>query len=201
MTARLLAVLLALVLVPAARSAPAPKSSGEDDVPYKSAKVGDFATYKMTTKVAGIGVDGEVTQTVSAKSDKEMTIKTATKLAAGGMDVPTSEQEGTIDLTKPFDPIKSGFMGQGAAAGAAPTCEKLEEGKEKLNVAGKEYEATWTTYKVKVNAGAQQFEADVKIWSSTKFSFYMLKTEMTADIGGMKMEMTMELSEVGTKGK
>lgn len=202
MNARRLAAILALVLITAAQSAPAPKSRAEDEVPYKSAKVGDFATYKLATKVAGISLDGVVTQTVSAKSDKEITIKTASKLAAGGMDVPSPEQESMIDLTKPFDPIKSGFLGQGAAAGgAAPSCEKLKEGKEKLNVAGKEYEATWTTYKINMNAGGQAFEGEMKVWSSTKFSFYMLKTEMSVDIGGMKMEMTMELTEVGTKGK
>jgi hypothetical protein len=202
MNARRLAAILALVIVPAARSAPAPKSSGGDDAPYKSVKVGDFATYKMTTKVAGISVDGVMTQTVTAKSDKEVTIKTAAKVAANGMDVPTPEQESTIDLTKPFDPLKSGVLGPGAApGGAAPTYEKLKDGKEKLTVAGKEYEATWTTYKFNMNAGGQQLEAEMKVWSSTRFSFYMLKTEVTMDLGGMKMDMTMELTEVGAKGK
>ncbi len=201
MNARLLAAILALVIVPAARSAPGPKSSGEDETPYKSAKVGDYATYKMTTKVGGISIDGVMTQTVSAKSDKEMTIKSAAKLATGGVDVPTPEQESTIDLTKPFDPIKAGFLGQGGAGGAVPTVEKLKEGKEKLKVAGKEYEATWTTYSLNMNAGGQQIEAEMKVWSSPKFSFYMLKTEVSATIAGMKMEMMMELTEVGAKGK
>jgi hypothetical protein len=201
MNARLLAVILALVIVPAARSAPAPKPTGEDETPYKSAKVGDFATYKIATKVAGMSIDGVMTQTVSAKSDKEMTVKTATKMTVGGMDLPTPEQESTIDLTKPFDPVKSGILGQGGAAGAAPTMEKLKEGKEKLKVAGKEYEATWTTYKLQMNGGGQQIEAEMKVWTSPKFSFYTLKTEMTADIAGMKMEMTMELTEVGAKAK
>src|SRR5262245_45372570 len=95
MNARRLAAILALVIVPAARSAPAPKSSGEDDVPYRSAKVGDFATYKMTTKVAGTSIDGVLTHTVSAKSDKELTVKTSAKLGTNGMDVPVPEQETT----------------------------------------------------------------------------------------------------------
>jgi len=201
MNARRFAVILALVIVPAGRSAPAAKSKAEDDVPYKSAKVGDFATYKIATKVAGSSVAGVMTQTISAKSDKEMTVKTAAKMTANGMDIPVPEQESTIDLTKPFDPIKSGILGQGGAAGAAPMVEKLKEGKEKLTVAGKEYEATWTTYKLQMNGGGQQLEAEVKVWTSPKFSFYMLKTEMSAAIGGMKMEMAMELTEVGTKGK
>jgi hypothetical protein len=201
MNARRFAVILALVILPAARSAPAPKSKAEDDVPYKSAKVGDFATYKITTKVAGTSVDGVMTQTISAKSDKEMTIKATAKMTANGMDIPTPEQESTIDLTKPYDPIKSGILGQGGAGGAAPMVEKLKEGKEKLKVAGKEYEATWTTYKLQMNGGGQQVEAEMKVWTSPKFSFYTLKTEMSGDLAGMKMEMTMELTEVGTKGK
>ena len=202
MNARRLAAILALVIVPATQSAPAPKSRSEDDAPYKSARVGDFATYKMTTKVAGVGIDGVMTQTVSDRSDKEVKIKTTAKLAANGMDLPTPEQESTIDLTKPFDPLKSGLFGKGAGpGGAAPTFEKLEDGKEKLKVAGKEYEATWTTYKLNMNVGGQAFEGEMKVWSSTRFSFYMLKAEMTMDLGGMKMEMTMELTDVGSKGK
>jgi hypothetical protein len=130
-----------------------------------------------------------------------VTIKTTSKVAAGGMDVPTPDQESTIDLTKPFDPIKSGFLGQGAGVAAAPMVEKLKEGKEKLKLAGKEYEPTWTTYKLQMNGGGQQIEAEMKVWSSPKFSLYMLKTEMSVDVGGMKMEMTMELTEVGAKGK
>src|SRR4051794_19691153 len=113
MNARRFAVILALVIVPAGRSAPAAKSKAEDDVPYKSAKVGDIATYKIATKVAGSSVAGVMTQTISAKSDKEMTVKTAAKMTANGMDIPVPEQESTIDLTKPFDPIKSGILGQG----------------------------------------------------------------------------------------
>jgi hypothetical protein len=202
MNTRLLAGFLALAIIPAAQSAPAPKSSAEDETPYKSAKVGDSATYKMTMKVAGTSLDGLITQTVTAKSDKEMAVKTSNKLIANGREIPTPDKESTIDLTKPFDPLKSSVFGDNGGGAPPPPAEKVKEGKEKLTVAGKEYQATWTTYKVKLNAGAgQPMEAEMKVWTSPKFALYTLKAEMTADVAGMKMEMTMELTEAGTKEK
>ncbi|HEX3147765.1 MAG TPA: hypothetical protein VHR66_06750 [Gemmataceae bacterium] len=203
MNARLLAACLAITIVSAARSAPAPKSGGEDETPYKSAKVGDTATFKISTKVAGQNIDGTMTQTVTAKTDKEMTIKMATKMTVMGMDLPTPEQESKIDLTKPFDPLTGGLMGaNGGGAAAKPMVEKLKEGKEKIKLAGKDYEAAWTTYKVNLPAGAgMNVDAEMKVWTSPKFAFHTLKMEMTADIAGMKMEMTMELAEAGTKEK
>ena len=203
MNRRLFATILALAIVPAANSAPAPKSGDEDGAPYKAAKVGDYATYKMTVAVAGTNIDGSMTQTIAARTDKELTIKTMSRMTANGMALPASEQQSTIDLTKPIDPVQATLMGLGGPAGGpVPKVEKIKEGKEKVKVAGKEYEATWTTFKVNLNAGVgQPMDAEMKVWTSGKFSMYTLKVEMTTDVAGMKMQMTMELTESGTKDK
>src|SRR5262245_10871558 len=133
MLRRLLPALLVL-LVPFAATA------ADDDNPYKSAKVGDYATYKLDMKIGDLALGGTVTSTVTAKTDKEATVKSTGKV--NGMDIPAQEQK--IDLTKPLDPTKAGNLPGGADA----KVEKLKEGKEKIKVGGKEYEATWTTYKV-----------------------------------------------------
>src|SRR5262245_57824374 len=52
MKARLFAAVLAIAVAPfVARAA-------DEENPYKKAKVGDFATYKMTTKAMGFNVEG-----------------------------------------------------------------------------------------------------------------------------------------------
>jgi hypothetical protein len=189
MTFRAFVTVLALAAVaPMARAA-------DDENPYKNAKVGDYATYTMTTKVAGFSIDGTLTQTVTAKSDKEATIKVTGSFEVGGnkMDIPAQEQK--IDLTKPFDPTK----GANLPAGADAKIEKGKEGKEKIKVNGKEYDCTWTTYKVKMKAMGQEIDADVKSWAAKDVPAGMVKMTMNADIGGQKMEMVMELKETGSK--
>ncbi len=184
MKARLLAFALALVVAPLAVAA-------EEENPYKKTKVGDYASYKMTTKVAGLNIEGTVTQQVTAKSDKEVTIETTGKV--NGMDIPAQKQ--TIDLTKPFDPTKAGSV----PAGAQVKVEKLKEGTEKVKVGGKEYATKWETYKMKMKAMGMEFEADMKVWQAKELKIPVVKMEMTADVMGQKMEVSMELTESGTK--
>ena len=189
MTVRLLAAALTLCLAPLAARA-------QDDNPYKNTKVGDYATYKLNMKVAGFAVAGTTTQTVSAKSEKEATIKVTGAFEVGGMKMDIPEQSQTVDLTKPYDPTK---VGGGFPAGTDVKVEKGKEGKEKIKVGGKEYDCTWTIYKVSGKAGEMAITADVKAWMSKELPLAMVKMEMTADVAKMKMEMTMELTETGNK--
>jgi hypothetical protein len=175
--------------------APVAARAAEEDNPYKNAKIGDYATYSMNTSVAGINVTGTITQKVTEKSDKEATIEVTGTIEFGGnkMDIPAQKQK--IDLTKPFDPTK----GANLPGGADAKIEKGKEGKEKIKVNGKEYDTVWTTYKVKAKAMGQEIDAEVKAWTAKDVPAGMVKMTMTADIGGQKMEMTMELKETGNK--
>jgi len=84
--------------------AAAPLSADEPN-PYAKAKVGDYATFKMVTKVAGIPVEGTLTQTVTAVADgKEVTIAVSGTL--GNQDLQGKIPDMKVDLTKPFDPTK-----------------------------------------------------------------------------------------------
>jgi hypothetical protein len=186
MNVRLFAAVLAIAVAPfVARAA-------DEENPYKKSKVGDFATYKMTTKAMGFNVEGTVTQTVVANDGKEATIEVGGKFM--GMDIPKQTQK--IDLTKPFDPTKAtGPM----PAGAAAQVEKLKEGTEKVKVAGKEYDTKWETYKVKMKAGGTDVEADMKVWQAKELTIPVVKMEVSTEFNGQKMEMQMEMTEVGTK--
>lgn len=183
------ALIAALAL---AAVAPTVRAADEEN-PYKNAKVGDYATYTMTTKVAGIDIAGTITQTVSKKDDKEATVKVTGEFEFGGNKMKIPEQEQKIDLTKPYDPTK----GANLPGGADAKVEKGKEGKEKIKVNGKEYDTTWTTYKVKGKAMGQEIDADVKAWTAKNVPSGMVKMTMTATIAGQKMEMTMELKETG----
>src|SRR4051794_2650133 len=101
------------------------------DNPYKNAKVGDFASYKMTTSGGGFNFEITMKQVVTAKDDNEATVKVTTSLM--GKDLPP--QTTKIDLTKPFD-INSLAM-QGKNKG---NFEKTGEGKEKVKIGDKTYE-------------------------------------------------------------
>lgn len=186
--------LLALLVVAAA-----PLSArAQDDNPYKDAKVGDFATFKMTMKVGGGEVTGTVTSKVTAKTEKEATVEASGKMA--GTDIPPTTQK--IDLTKPFDPTK---VGNQIPGGGEAKVEKLKDGKEKLKVGDKTVETTWTTYKVSAKAMGADIDAETKVWMSKDIPLGMAKMEMNAkvNIGGMSMDMvmTMELEKSGNEKK
>ncbi len=181
---------LALVLAPVVARA------ADEENPYKTTKVGDFATYKMTTKVGGFNINGTVTQTVTEKSDKEATVKASGSVEFNGnkMDIPATEQK--IDLTKPFDPTKAANLPGGAEA----KIEKGKEGKEKVKVGDKEYSTTWTEYTAKMKVMGQEIDSKIKTWTAKDVpAGGMVKMTMTASIAGQDMEVLMELTESGNK--
>lgn len=159
--------------------------------PFKNAKAGDYAIYTLTTK----GGEGTVTQTVTAKSDKEATVKVAIVVNANGKEFKLPEQEMKVDLTKPYDPTQ----GTNVPAGAEVKAEKDKEGKEKIKVAGKEYDADWTTYKTKVKAMGLELAGETKVWIAKDVPMGVVKTVTTTEIFGQKTEIVMELKETGNK--
>ena len=172
--------------------------AADEDNPYKKSKVGDFSTYKLETTVAGMTLPGTLTRTVTAKSDKEVTVKATGKISLMGQEVDIPPTEEKIDLTKPYDPTKVGGAGA-LPAGVEAKAEKVKDGKEKIKVAGKDYDCTWVTYKTTAKAQGIEIAGEVKVWMSKEIPMGMAKLELTAKISGQDMKMTMELSETGNK--
>src|SRR3954463_5046850 len=129
--------------------------AAQEPNPYAKAKVGDFATYKTSTKLAGLAVDGTLTQQVTAVTDKEVTIAVTGK--GSGQD-PPQPVEYKIDLTKPFDPTQANGP---LPPGTEMQVEKVKQEKErveKVKVGDKTYDARVDAYKTKVKAGGMDFE-------------------------------------------
>jgi hypothetical protein len=114
-----------------------------------------------------------------------------------GMDLPG--QEAKIDLTKPFDPLAmQGQMPKDVEA----KVEKTGEGKEKVKVGGKEFDATWTKAKVTAKAMGKEINSDFKVWTSKDVpAGGMVKMEMQTKVGDMTVAMNMELKDSGNAKK
>src|SRR5262245_20383504 len=187
MSVRLLSITLAALLVPGFAAV----AQDKDEHPFKKAKVGDWASYTVTTTVMGQEFKGTTKVVVTAKDDKNVTLKTSANV--GGMDVPA--QETKLDLTKPYDPLDTTTT---LPKGTDIQVEKDSDGKEKIKVGGKEYDTTWMKLKVKGSAMGVKFDANVKVWTSKDVPLDgTVKMEMTSDKGSM----TMELKETGTGEK
>jgi hypothetical protein len=187
MSIRTIIAAMALCVIPLA----AQTADNEEFNPYKSAKVGDFATYKLNVKLGQLNIAASTTQSITAKTDKEATVKVVSSL--NGMDLPTQTQ--TIDLTKPYDPTKMGNLPQGVEGAV----KKLKDGKEKVKVGAKEYDSTWTTYELEAKSGGMDIKGTIKMWMSKDVTLGVVKMEMTADVASQKIEMSMELTESGNK--
>lgn len=182
----LLVALFAVAAVPVAARAADPEH------PYKNAKLGDFAVFTVTTKLGGITVPGTVTQTVTARTEKEVTVKSVTAVEGFGKKEP-KEKEQKIDLTQPFDPSKAANV----PAGVKVT--KGKDGTEKLKLAGKEYECAWTAYTATGQANGKDVSIDLKLWTAKGLAIGVVKTEVKTEVMGQKIELTMEMREFGSK--
>lgn len=182
---------LRAVLLVTACCGPAVAADPEEN-PFRSAKVGDFATYKIVMKIGGQALVGTFTETVVSRTDTEVKVREVAKFDNGIQTPPLEEK---IDLTKPFDPSKFGNQ----MPGSDVKVEKGKEGKEKIKILGKDYDATWTTYRLKGKASGLDIDNNMKLWTVKGGPAIVLKLESSLTVAGVKTEVTMELTETGNK--
>jgi len=183
---RLMVIALAVCLAPLARA------QDKEENPFKKAKVGDWVEYKMTTMAGGFNIEAKTKMEVTAKDDKEVTVKTTASV--GGME--GKSQEMKIDLTKPYDPTQAGNLPKDAEA----KIEKAGDGKEKIKVGGKDYDTTWQKMKVKAKAMGLEIESEVTVWRAKDVPLDgTVKMTGVSKVMGMDVKMTMELVDSGSK--
>lgn len=159
------------------------------DNPLKNAKVGQYIKFKMTTEAMGTKTQMEMKQTVIAKDDISVTLRTET--TAMGMKMPP--QDSKIMLNQPYEPYKQGITD----AVVTP----LGEGNEQISVGGKTYNCHWA--KVKVTASKPTaVDSITTVWSSPDVpvnGMVKMVTDATTKMGqnAMATKMTMELVEAG----
>jgi hypothetical protein len=166
-----------------------------DEHPYARVRVGDYATYTIKMKVAHLTMEGMATQTVIAKTDQEVTIKTTGKLSFMGSPQVLPPREQKIALTKPFDPTK--FSPQ-LPQGAEVQVQKLHEGREKIVIGDKSYECTWTEYRVQAKSPGVNLNSHVKVWMCKDVPMGMVKMVLKVSLRDQSMETVMELQESGS---
>jgi hypothetical protein len=164
--------------------------AAEDDNPFKKVKEGDWAKFTMTMVIGDFRLAGEFRKTVTAQSDKEVTIKTSMTLN-GAESIPSEEK---IDLTKPYDPTKLLGLKENEAK-----IEKVGDEKVKVKVGAKEYDCTLIKLKTKTNAGGKEITSDVKLWTSKDAPLGgMVKLEVLGE-RGVPANTWLEFKESGSK--
>jgi hypothetical protein len=160
-----------------------------DDNPYKNAKVGDFVKYNIKSDGGIVKSERTTLVTVTAKTDKEVTIKSVVTIQ--GKDTPATETK--IDLTKPFDPLAAG-----AQKGA--TVKKLKDGTEKIKVGDKEYDCNWTSYEIAAPAGSPAgLGGETKVWLCKDVVGGVVKQTTSIKFGTNVVNMDMVIAETGSK--
>ncbi len=184
-------VAIIVALAPVALAAPVPEGAKPvpEVHPLKDARVGDFATYGMTIKIKDHFIYGCMSQTITAKTDKDITIETA--MSINNNPCSSSCSKHTIDFTKPFDPTA-----QHSTPEVGTRFVKGKTGTEKLDLAGKEYEADWTGYRVAKKNDVREYEQDLTIWRAKSVPGFYAKIEVNCLDGTVA---TYELTETGRK--
>lgn len=168
--------------------------AAEPEHPYKNAKVNDFATHTVASKIGNLAGSGTLTQTVTEKNDKEVKLKITGTMDLGGKEKNVTKER-TFDLTKPFDITKI----EGLPQGIEVVMKKDQEGTEKLKVGEKTYDCTWTTYKATLKFMGQDVQGEMKSWDAKDVLGGVVKQTFTTEIAGQKVEVTRTLKEAGNK--
>ena len=160
---------------------------GDSENPFRKAKVGDWAEYKMT----GANVAGTTKMTILTADDKEVTYEVTATFSAFGQTTAAPVQKIKVDLTKSYDPIVAANLAQNNVK-----VEKTDEGSEKIKAAGKELDTRWTRFKTTTTVNDTPIISEYRVWFSKDVPVSgLVKMESTT----MGTATTVEL--VGSGGK
>jgi hypothetical protein len=156
-------------------------SRAEDENPYKNAKVGDWAKYKMAIKAGGTAMESEQKQTVTARTETEVTIEMV--MVMGGKE---NKATFTVKLNEKFEPYKMKNVETEVKEGAS--------GSEALTINGKSVDTKWKELEVINKLQGTEMKSKVKLWFSPDVKLGLAKME--SDSGAMG-KTTLELVDFG----
>lgn len=184
-TAVVLSALCLTVLSLAARAA--------DENPLKNAKVGDWVEYAMTSEAMGQKMEMQTKQSVVAKDEVFVTLRTETTMMGQAMPA----QDVKIALNKPYEP----FAQDPNLTDAKVT--PLGEGDETISVGGKSYACRWTKAKV-VATKPQAMEGTSRTWVCRDVpvnGLVRMESETNVTVNGQAMVTKMNMELKGASGK
>lgn len=161
-----------------------------EDNPYKKAKVGDWVKHKTATQTMGTNMSVLMTQKVTAKDDKGITIETVME-ANGKKMAPQS-------ATFTWDQLEKKKGNAWQAPGAK--IEKIKEGDETITVGGKSYKCHWVESKVTVEKPVQS-SGMVKVWTCPDVpinGMVKMVSDTTMNMAGQKMQTKATMELVGS---
>jgi hypothetical protein len=159
----------------------------DDENLFRTAKLGDWAEYKMT----GGNVSGTTKMTIVAKDDKEVIYDVTSKFTAFGQETVAPAQTIKVDLTKSYDPIIAANLKQNNTK-----IEKIGGGSEKVKGGGKEIDTKWTKQRASTTVNNMTIVTDTKMWFSKDVPVSgLVKMESTT----MGSTSTVELVNSGSK--
>lgn len=161
------------------------------DNPYKTAKVGEWIAYAMTTQVMGQSMQMKTKQTVIARDEVSVTVKTESWM--GSQKMPASEQK--ILFSKPYVPYNADEKMTDAVVTPMGT------GSETITVDGKPYACQWSKVHI-VATKPMPMDSTTKVWTSKSVPMsgvVKMETDTAMKMGDKSVasKMTMELSGFG----
>jgi len=161
------------------------------DNPYKTAKVGEWIEYAMTTQVMGQSMKMKTKQTVIARDEVSVTVKIESWM--GSQQMPASEQK--ILFNKPYEPYNLDEKMTDAVVTPMGT------GSETLTVGEKTYACQWSKVHI-VATKPMPMDSITKVWTTKGVPMsgvVKMETDTTMKMGekSMATKMTMELTGFG----
>ena len=134
-----------------------------------------------------MNAEAEVRQTVTKKTDTDVTIEYAQKMANG----PEKKREIVVKLDEDYDPVKGPSKKLPKS-----TRKQLETGAEKLTVNGKSLDTKWVLNEVTIKVGGKELTSKSKVWTSADVPMGGM-VKMENDLGTMG-KSSMELTDFGS---
>lgn len=158
----------------------------ETDNPYRKARVGDWATYKVTNHFGNSLYASEERRTITANNGRFVTIKVE--------NIRDKEEpivlELKIDITKPLTAVENlDFSPPG------PGIKEIASGKESLQIAGRKMDVRWTTFQI-----GQTDDVERKMWFSEEVPLNGCVKDLRAH-RSLRSLRTRELIDFGFAGQ
>ena len=173
------AAALSLLAAEAEEKKPAAKGGVQAENPFKQAKVGDWAKYRLQSEVGGRMMEAILTMTITAKDEKEVVISSAVEVAGEKQE----EKNMKVALDKPYQALEAPPGGK---------VEKIAEGDENIRAGGKDYSCCWVQSLVTMEDDAMKMKGDVKIWTSSIVplaGIVKMSNQTTFEMGEKKQEI------------